>query len=162
MIQDCLKGLAQRYEFELWIIAESHRPLRQLDLRGIDVHFVRWNQRTEIEDLRRFDVGLMPMPDTEWTRYKCGLKILQYMALGIPTIASPVGANSSIVRHAENGFCAASADEWTSVLESLFDEPGQCLPIIAAGRRTVEQGFSVQTAVPKLVSTLEAAVAAGG
>ncbi len=158
LIQNPLKELAKRYPIELRIIAESRRPLRQLDLRGVDVRFVRWNEKTEIKDLRRFDIGLMPMPDTDWTRYKCGLKILQYMALGIPTVASPVGVNTDIIRHEENGFCADSFDEWKSVLTSLITDPDKCDQIIRAGRRTVEESYAVQNYAPKLAATLESAI----
>lgn len=102
-----------------------------------------WLPETEVEDLRQFDVGIMPLPDDEWARGKCGLKGLQYMALGIPTIMSPVGVNSDIIQHGENGFLAASEGEWLDCLSRLLDSPTLRRKVGEAGRATVQERFSV-------------------
>ncbi|TXT23607.1 MAG: group 1 glycosyl transferase, partial [Planctomycetota bacterium] len=118
VLREPLKTLSREFPIELRVIAESDRPLRALafDRYGIPTRFVRWSEETEVADLRQFEIGLMPMPDTEWTRYKCGLKILQYMAAGVPAVASPVGVNTAIIRNQITGWLASTPDEWLYVL----------------------------------------------
>lgn len=157
-LREPLRQLVREFPMELRIIAESDRPLRRLGFNrdGIPTRFVRWGEATEITDLQTFDVGLMPMPDTEWTRYKCGLKILQYMAAGVPAVASPVGVNSEIIRHGINGWLATTPDEWRFVLKQLWSDPGRRESVIPAARKRVEERFSVQVQLPRLVACLEA------
>lgn len=161
VLREPLKALSREFPMELRIIAENDRPLRQLGFgrEGIPTRFVRWAEATEITDLQDFDVGLMPMPDTEWTRYKCGLKILQYMAAGVPAVASPVGVNSEIIHHGVNGWLATTPDEWRFVLKLLLSDPGRRESVISAARKRVEERFSVQIQLPRLVACLEAVCA---
>ena len=161
VLREPLKRLAGEFPIELVVIAESDGPLKRLgfDREGIATRFVRWSEANEASDLFSFDVGLMPMPDNDWTRYKCGLKILQYMAAGIPAVASPVGVNSEIIRHAVNGWLATTSDEWIFVLRQLLSEPNRSLPVIEAARRTVAESYSVQVQLPRLVACLEAVIA---
>ncbi|MBL7952474.1 MAG: glycosyltransferase family 4 protein [Flavobacteriales bacterium] len=102
-----------------------------------------WRKRTEIEDLCAFDIGIMPLPDDEWARGKCGLKGLQYMGLGIPAIMSPVGVNSTIINDGENGFLATDTAEWVEKVSRLVEDPELRRRIGAAARRTVEDHYSV-------------------
>lgn len=102
-----------------------------------------WNSKTELEDLHRFDIGIMPLPDDEWTKGKCGLKGLQYMALEIPTIMSPVGVNGEIIQDGVNGFLASSTEEWVSKLSLLIENPELRVNLGKEGRRTVEKQYSV-------------------
>jgi glycosyltransferase involved in cell wall biosynthesis len=161
VLREPLRKLAREFPIELVVIAESERPLRRLgfDRDGIATRFVRWSETNEVSDLRSFDIGLMPMPDTDWTRYKCGLKILQYMAAGIPAVASPVGVNSEIIRHGVNGWLATTADEWLFVLRQLLSEPSRRMSIVEAARQTVERGYSVQVQLPRFIACLEAVLA---
>jgi glycosyltransferase involved in cell wall biosynthesis len=129
-----------------------------LGLEGVNVRFVPWRERTEFKDLLAFDVGIMPLEDTAWSRYKCGLKILQYMAIGIPAVASPVGVNSDIIRTGENGFLPESSSDWVQILQHLTSHQELRLRIGAAGRRTVEQSYSVESQLPRLVEVLAEAV----
>lgn len=102
-----------------------------------------WIKQTEVQDLVEFDIGIMPLPDTEWAKGKCGLKGLQYMALGIPTIMSPVGVNSEIIDNGENGFLADSDDEWVAKLSLLIDSFELRKKLGDAGCKTVEEKYSV-------------------
>jgi glycosyltransferase involved in cell wall biosynthesis len=132
--------------------------LRRLDLSGVNVRFVRWNERTEVRDISTFTVGLMPLPDDEWTRHKCGLKIIQYMALGVPAVASPVGANSEIIRHGKNGLLADSAENWLESLRRLLTDAESRAVFASAGRTSVEQTYSIQAQLPRWLEAVEAAI----
>ncbi len=89
---------------------------------GLEVIEKPWALDDELGDLRTFDIGIMPLPDDTWTRGKCGFKLLQYMAVGIPVVASPVGVNTEIVRDAENGFLADGGARWVKVLSRLIED----------------------------------------
>lgn len=107
------------------------------------VIFKPWSVGTEIIDLLEVDIGIMPLPDDVWARGKCGFKALQYMALGIPTLASPVGVNSTIIQHGVNGFLCSTASEWVESLNLLIGDPALQKKIGEAGRQTVEKYYSV-------------------
>lgn len=153
-----LAALSREFPLELRVIAESERPLRRLALGrgGVATRFVRWTEESEVADLRAFDIGLMPLPDNEWTRHKCGLKILQYMAAGVPAVASPVGVNAEIIRHGLNGWLAATPAEWTSVLRSLLADQRLPATVLAEARKTVHERYSVDAQLPRLLACLEA------
>jgi glycosyltransferase involved in cell wall biosynthesis len=105
--------------------------------------FVSWKKETEIQDLNSFDIGLMPLTDDAWAKGKCGFKALQYMALEIPCLASPVGVNTSIIKHSVNGFLCQSPQEWEQILEKLILEKTLRNSVGKAGRQTVVESFSV-------------------
>jgi glycosyltransferase involved in cell wall biosynthesis len=128
---------------------------------GAEVEFVPWTEADEVEQLGRLDIGVMPLPDTEWARGKCGLKALTYMALGIPTVMSPVGVNVDIAQGGA-AWLADGPQEWTSALERLLDEPDTRRELGAAGRRRVEERYSVTRNVQGYADALQEAVALGG
>jgi len=109
---------------------------------GLPVQFVRWNRDTELEDLSAIDIGIMPLPDDAWARGKCGFKGLQYMALGIPAVMSPVGVNNEIIHDGENGFLANSAEEWFDKLCLLIEDADLRKRLGEAGHKTVEDHYS--------------------
>lgn len=102
-----------------------------------------WVEETEIADLQEMHIGIMPLPDDQWSWGKCGLKGLQYMALEIPTIMSPVGVNKEIIEHGKNGFLCTTTEEWVEVLERLVLDWDLRISIGKAGRRTVVDRYSV-------------------
>lgn len=161
VLREPLRQLARESQIELRVIAESSRLLKRLQFErdGIPTRFVPWSETNEVSELQTFDVGLMPMPDTEWTRYKCGLKILQYMAAGVPAVASPVGVNSEIIHHGTNGWLATTPDEWLFVLRQLLSEPHCRASVLAAARTTVAERYSVNAQLPRLTACLEAVCA---
>ncbi len=110
---------------------------------------------SELTDLHSIDIGLMPMPDTVWTRGKCAFKAIQYMATGIPTVASPVGTALELIQHDQNGFLAAGAEEWYRALERLLLDIGTRQRLSAAGRRTIEKSYSLQVWGPKMVALFD-------
>jgi len=121
---------------------------------GFDVEFRPWRLETEMEELSQIGIGIAPLPDTPWERGKCGVKILQYMACGIPVVASPVGANANIIAHGVNGLLAKSAEEWVAMLRTLIADAGLREQLGAAGRETVEKHFTVQRAAETVASVL--------
>jgi glycosyltransferase involved in cell wall biosynthesis len=132
----------------------------QSDLDEIPGKLIPWNAETETEALTRFDVGIMPLPNTPWERGKCGFKIIQYMAAGLPVIASPVGVNSEIVEHGVNGFLARDTNEWIKYFEILKDDPDFGRKMGARGRKKVEENYSLDVIAPRLISIFKEAVQA--
>ena len=109
-----------------------------------NLRFVRWNKATEIEDLSMFTIGVMPLEESEWAAGKCGFKALQYMALGIPTIAANVGVNSSIITHGKDGFIANTADDWFEQLLTLLSDPLLRKNLGKNAQACIRNRFSVQ------------------
>ena len=103
-----------------------------------------WFSATEVSEMQAFHVGIMPLPDTDFERGKCGFKLVQYMACGLPVIASPVGANREIVDHGVNGFLASTPLEWLNALHTLRANPDLRYKMGQAGRRKVEQQYCLQ------------------
>lgn len=111
----------------------------------LDLKVVPWKSETEVEDLSELDVGIMPLPDNQWTQGKCAMKGLQYMALGIPTIMSPVGVNQDIIQNGENGMLAKTDDQWIDKLSILIENRALAKSIGERGRLTVERDFSTES-----------------
>jgi glycosyltransferase involved in cell wall biosynthesis len=126
----------------------------------LKVEEVRWRSEIEAETLRSFDIGVMPLPDDPWSKGKCALKLLQYMASGVPAVASPVGMNADVVRHGENSFAPTTAEGWTKAIRTLAADPALRERMGRAGRRTVAEGYALSVMVPRLAAILRA-VAAG-
>ena len=137
-----LRRLRQRFGDRVYfkVIGDPDFRSKDLDIQGIP-----WNPATEIDDLRELDIGIMPLPDDEWAKGKCGLKGLQYMALGTPTVMSPVGVNTEIIDDGRNGFLAASADDWFARLSQLVESPSLRQELGRAGRERVVESYSVNS-----------------
>ena len=145
-----LLEVARRHEgFRLIVVAD-----REPRLPGIEVEFRRWSLETEVSCFDGIGVGLMPLDDTPWARGKCAFKAIQYMALGIPCVVSPVGANRDLVIHGENGFLADGAGEWVEALDALLSPGGLARRIGAAGRQTVLCSYSLDVVSRRLVDLL--------
>ena len=121
------------------VIGDGNYVQEELGIKG---H--AWKRDTEIPDLQEIDIGIMPLPDDEWAKGKCGLKGLQYMALAIPTIMSPVGVNTEIIQDGENGFLATTIQEWVDKLSQLIDSAALRERIGVNGRQTVLSSYSVE------------------
>lgn len=121
------------------VIGDEHYSLEDLGIQGI-----RWESLNEVKELSEIDIGLMPLPDDEWTRGKCGLKGLVYMSMGIPTIMSPVGVNKDIISDGENGYLAETPEEWIRKITYLIEHPDKMAEIGNNGRETVLKRFSIE------------------
>ncbi len=148
-----LRRLREKREFELRVIGA------RVDIEGLAVCCLPWRAETEPDDLRALDVGLMPLPDDEWARGKCGMKALQYMALGIPPVVSPVGVNATIVRDAVSGFHARTEEEWIDRITLLLENESLRQSLGREARKTVEESYSAR-AHAQLVARVLAEAAA--
>ena len=119
-----------------------------------NLEFVPWQERTEVLAIQSMDIGVMPLPDNPWTRGKCGYKLIQYMACGLPVVASPVGVNKEIVEHGVNGFLAESEAEWSTAIGTLISDPQLRHRMGFAGRKKVENKYSLQEWGPRVANMM--------
>lgn len=138
LILPILQELEQKYDFTFLVISND-KP--NIDLSSFE--FLEWKKETEISDLSQIDIGIMPLPDEEWEKGKCGFKGLQFMALETPTIMSPVGVNKEIIKDGENGFLAQTKEEWVEKLSLLINSESLRVKLGKAGRETVIEKYSV-------------------
>ncbi len=117
--------------------------------------FKEWNLQTEIQDLQRMDIGVMPLPNDEWAKGKCGFKALQYMALEIAAVVSPIGVNTSIIENGVNGFLADSTEKWETYLSRLIEDVQLRKAMGKAGRRKIEANYSVASNAANFLSLFE-------
>ena len=141
-----LRQLEKKYDFRFVVIANRNPDF---DLKSFK--FIQWSKETEIRDLLQFDIGLMPLSDDQWSMGKCGFKLLQYLALEIPAIASPVGVNSTIINES-TGILAESREEWNNGLEHLINNPKKRKEMGKAGRDLVKQHYSVRSNTDNFLS----------
>lgn len=152
---DALRQLAVETPFELRLIVPDLALPSDVDLTGVCVRHLPWQPANEVRQLQTLDIGLMPLfPDQEWDIYKCGLKLIQYLAVGIPGIAAPVGVNTEILDGNLNGFPAQTTDEWLSALRQLTSDKNLRHNMGRRGRETVRNRYSVQANYPVLRDAL--------
>lgn len=155
-LRPVLQKLANTQKFKLRVIG-----VPDYRIEGVDVEAIPWTSETEVADLRGIDIGVMPMPEDDWTRGKCGMKALQFMALGIPTVCAPVGVNSTIIRHRENGLLASTDDDWTESLTRLLTSPTLRDELGRQGRSTIEANYSKAIHAPRVFRILKSALNRG-
>lgn len=136
-----IRAAAQRLPLKLITIADESLTDPQ-----VAIEHVSWSVESEAEAIARGDIGIAPTPDDRWTRGKCGFKIIQYMAAGLPVIASPIGANAEIVRANETGLLATTPDDWTSAITTLAADLTLRRRMGRAGRQRVERDYSLTRA----------------
>lgn len=127
---------------------------QDFSIEGIDYEIIDWSLAREISDINLIDIGIMPLPDDEYSKGKCGFKLLQYMALGIPAVASSVGVNTEIVIDGKNGFLASTQNEWEEKLSRLIEWKLLRLELGMNARKTVESYYSMQEQALVLLSLL--------
>jgi glycosyltransferase involved in cell wall biosynthesis len=148
-----LAKLAEIFPLELTIVGA------ELEVYSYGfIHCIAWHEDTEVEEISRFDIGIMPLPDEPWERGKCGYKLIQYMACSKPVVASPVGTNVDIVKHGVNGFFADSEKSWFDALFRLLSDPDLRHSMGQEGRMLVEKKYCLQVTAPKLLDLLRQVV----
>jgi glycosyltransferase involved in cell wall biosynthesis len=139
-----LKELAAECPLELRVVGA------QFSLPGLDVVCVPWSEATEVNEIQKIDIGIMPLVDSPWERGKCGYKLVQYMACGLPVVASPVGVNEEIVTHGVNGYLARTSDDWLNAFRMLCADAESRRKMGALGRLSVEQKYCLQVMAPQV------------
>lgn len=123
--------------------------------RFAGMELIEWSEANEAADVQTMDIGIMPLADLPFERGKCGYKLIQYMACGLPVVASPVGVNNEIVTVGENGFLASGLEEWRSALIRLIEDSALRQRLGQAGRERVETHYSLESQTPKLIRLFE-------
>lgn len=128
------------------------------DFSNTAVETRSWSEETEVQSIRQFDIGIMPLQDSLWERGKCGYKLIQYMACGVPVVASPVGVNCEIVEPGKNGLLAGSLEEWDIALRSLLSSDVSIRDNMGEnGRKRIDEWYSLQAQAPRLLSLIREA-----
>ena len=144
----------ERKDFRLRVVCNIPDQDFGIPMNREFIEFREWKLAQEIKNFDEMDIGIMPLQEDDWGRGKAGFKILQYMASGIPVVASPVGVNSTIVKTGENGLLALTEEEWICALNQLIDNPALRSQIGAAGRAHVEKHYSLEAMAPEFIRIL--------
>jgi len=151
LLKDVLIELNKRKPFKLIVMGDPH-----FKIEGLDMEALTWTDAIEIPTLQKFDIGLYPLPlNTEWVLGKSGLKALQYMAVGIPVVATGIGANYRIMQDGVNGFLVKTPKEWLQKLEQLIDLPELRKSAGIAGRINVVENYSIAVTAPIYLAILK-------
>ena len=146
-----LTAIKQKYgnrvNFKVIVDVDYEEP--ELGLKS-----TKWSKDTEVEELNKVDIGIMPLPDDRWSCGKCGFKGIQYMALGIATVMSPVGVNTDIIEHGKNGFLASSDSEWIDCLSQLIESVELRQRLGEAARKTIDERYSVRSQQGNLLNAI--------
>lgn len=140
-LEPVLQEVEKRFPETSFVVIADREPA----LRLANLHFIDWREETEIEDLLKIDIGIMPIPDDEWAKGKCGFKALQYLALAKAAVVSPVGVNTTIIEHGVNGFLASTQREWISALSTLVSNEELRKQMGTRGRKFIEKNYSVDS-----------------
>jgi len=140
-----LQELSKKYKFTLKIVGGG----RDFEVSGVKVVNEKWTLEKDVENYQSLDIGVYPLPDNEWAKAKTPFKTIQYMSVGVPTVASNVGRNREIIQDGINGFLASTEEEWIEKLSLLIENSELRRRLGMAGRKTVEERYSVKVNAPK-------------
>jgi glycosyltransferase involved in cell wall biosynthesis len=157
LLREVFQELATRVAFRLKVIGNFDYVLP-----GVDLEVVRWTKEKEVSDLQSIDIGVYPLPTDDWVLGKSGLKAIQYMAFGLPTVATAVGTTPMIVRHRVNGLLVKTREEWVNALESLINSAELRRELGIAARHSAVSNYSIKAIAKQYREVLTAAVHDGG
>ena len=157
LLRPVFQQLARRRRFRLRVIGNF-----DYELEGVDLEVIRWSAEREVEDLQAIDIGVYPLTLTEWVGGKSGLKAIQYMAFGIPCVATNVGTTPRLIRDGENGLLVRTDEEWLAALERLIDDPGLRRRLGEQARRDAVANYSTRVIADQYREVLETVMAEGG
>ncbi len=153
LLAEPLKKLSKTHNFLLRVIG-----IPNFEIPGVSIESVEWTEEAEFENIAACDIGVMPLLNSPWERGKCGYKLIQYMASGLPVVASNVGVNSQIVMNDINGYLVNTPMEWAKYLGRLLDSRATRIEMGFAGRKRVEREYSIQKQAPIFANLLKAIV----
>ena len=145
-----IKELSMKYDFIFKIIGGGEN----FYITGVNIESRDWKLEEEIANFQGIDIGIYPLSDTIWARGKAAFKAIQFMSMGIPVVASPVGMNKELIQDGVNGFLASSDEEWVNKISNLIRDEGLRQRIGLTGRRTIEECYSVKVNVSKYIDVL--------
>lgn len=148
VLRSPLERLAQRHHFEWHVVTDVEGLIEIPRFSGVTMRAIPWSEASEIAVLQQFDIGVMPLPDDAWARYKCGFKLLQYMATGAAAVASPVGVNPEIADSGRAALLATTTDEWEQHLERLLTSASDRQRLRTNARQRVAVHYSLQAHFP--------------
>jgi len=140
IVEPALQLLQQQYDFDICIICNQ-----QPNLQLLNVRYVEWTEENEVAELATCQIGLMPLTNNEWSEGKCGFKLIQYLALEIPAVSSPVGVNNQIIEEGVNGYFATTDAEWYHAIEKLLLDANLRKQFGKAGRRKIIEQYSLRS-----------------
>ena len=144
-----LRALSKEHPIQLRVIGA------EFSAAGIDVDCRPWSEIEEVHQIQQFDIGIMPLADSPWERGKCGYKLIQYMACGVPVIASPVGVNEVIVENGASGYLVKDQDAWLDAFRCLASDSSSREILGSRGRQLVEERYCLQVIAPRLAKLLK-------
>jgi glycosyltransferase involved in cell wall biosynthesis len=155
LLHGALRRVYAQKPFKLLVIGDANFTLSDLPIEARN-----WVEAVEVQQLQRIDIGLYPLPlDDQWVMGKSGLKALQYMALGIPTVATAIGANFRVMEDGVSGFLVKTEDEWVARILQLMDDPALRRAIGTQARQRVEAYYSIHANAPVYLNILNTVVA---
>ncbi|HEU0064145.1 MAG TPA: glycosyltransferase [Flavisolibacter sp.] len=147
IIYPVLQELEKEREFEFIVICNKPPEFRLTSLR-----FIKWQEVSEIEDLLQMNIGIMPLIEDAWSEGKCGFKLIQYLSLGIPAVASPIGVNKQIIEDGINGRLCSTSEEWKKALTELLDDAELRMQLGTRGLVKMNQQYSIQANAKNFIS----------
>ncbi|KAK6020009.1 hypothetical protein OSTOST_14343 [Ostertagia ostertagi] len=138
LLDNVLRKLREKIDFKLLIMGDEH-----FRMEGIDVEAIAWKEEYEVSTIRKFDIGLYPLPDNDWVHGKGGGKALQYMAAGVPVVATAIATNLTIIEDQVSGFLVLTEQEWVDTLYRLMTDQQLRERVGKSGRERVEKHYSV-------------------
>jgi glycosyltransferase involved in cell wall biosynthesis len=153
MLDNVFQQLHRKYNIRVMLIGAA-----PYSIDGVEVQSISWNEKTEVQELHKFDIGVMSMPDNEWTRGKVGCKMLQYMANAIPSVVSYTPTTAEVIENGINGFLASSEEEWIEKLSSLIENPQLRDRIGRAGRQTAEERFAINVNMSRYIEIFKSCI----
>ncbi len=152
LLKDVLIKLNNKIPFKLLVMGDA-----SFHIEGLEIEAFSWSMEKEIPTLQRFDIGLYPLPlDSDWVLGKSGGKALQYMGIGIPVVATAIGANFRIMEHGVSGYLVKTDEEWLQCLEALINDPTLRRAVGEAGRENIEKNYSIHANTPVYLAVLKA------
>lgn len=144
LIEDVLERILSKYNVKINVIGTKEK----LNINNNNITYIDWSENTEIDELKKLSIGLMPLKNSPWELGKCSYKLIQYMGCNIPVIASPVGMNKEVVLNGKNGYLATTENEWEKCFEKLIKNPELRSEMGKQGRMLVEEKFSLRKTYP--------------